>query len=127
MFHPISVGDEGGGGDAVKRDILVFSVVFVVRICSIGPHLPAGWGDAVKWNIVVFSVILAVRICSIGPHLPALFWCGSVFGQCEEGGNHLSRRFLSETAEMLNRIPLTGASCDTRCSSSGCSGKIRPF
>ena len=54
-------------------------------------------GDAVKWNILVFSVVLKVRTCSIGLHLPAPFWCGRIFGQCEEGGDHLSRRFLSET------------------------------
>ena len=124
MFHPVSVGDEGGGGDAVKRDILVFSVVFGVQICSIGPHLPAGWGDAVKWNIVVFSVVFGVRTCSIGPHLPAPFWCGRVFGQCEEGGDHLSRRFLSERTEMLNRIPSVGASCDIRYSPRGALGSL---
>ena len=89
-----------GGGDAVKWNILVFSVVFAVRTCSIAPHLPAPFwcgGDAVKWNILVFSVVFAVRTCSIDPHLPAPFWCGRVFGQCEERGDHLSRRFLSET------------------------------
>ena len=90
-----------------------------MRICSIGPHLPVGWGDAVKWNIVVFSVVLGARTCSIGPHLPALFWCGCVFGQCEEEGDHLSRRFLSEKTKMLNRIPSVGASCDIRYSPLG--------
>ena len=119
MFYPISTGDEGGGGDAVKRDILVLSVVFWVQICSIGPHLPAGWGDAVKWNIVVLSVVSAVQTYSIGPHLPAPFWCGRVFGQCEEGGDHLSRRFFSETTEMLNRIPCLGASCNVQYSPHG--------
>ena len=76
------------------------------------PPSTVGWGDAVKWNILVFSVVFGVRTCSIGPHLPAPFWCGRVFGQCEEGGDHLSRGFLSETTEMLNRIPFAGASCD---------------
>ena len=88
-------------------------------MCSIGPHLPAGWGDAVKSNIVVFSVVSSIRAWSIGPHLPESFWCGRVFGQCEEGGDHLSWRFLSETTEMLNRIPSVGASCDIRDSPRG--------
>ena len=79
------------------------------------PAPPSRLGDAVKWNIVVFSVVFWVQICSIGPHLPAPFWCGRVFGQCEEGGDHLFRRFLSETIEMLNRIPSAGALCDVRC------------
>ena len=39
-----------------------------------------------------------------------------VFGQCEEGGDHLSRRFLSETTETLNRIPSAGALGDIRYS-----------
>ena len=57
MFHPVLVGDKGGGGNAVKRDILVFPVVLRVQIFSIGPHLPVAWGGAVKWNAVVFSVV----------------------------------------------------------------------
>ena len=88
-------------------------------MCSIGPHLSEGWGDVVKWNIVVFSVVLGTRTCSIGPHLPASFWCGCVFGQCEEGGVNLSWIFLSESAEMLNRIPSVGASCDIQYSPLG--------
>ena len=53
--------------------------------------------------------------CSTGanmldwPHLPAPFCCGRVFGQCEEGGDNLSWRFLSEITEMLSRIPSAGA------------------
>ena len=76
-------------------------------------------GDAVKWNNIVFSVVSAVRTYSTGPHLPAPFWCWRVFGQCENGGDHLFRRFLSETTEMLNRISSVGALCQIRCSPPG--------
>ena len=62
-------------GDAVKWNILVLSVVFRMRTCSVGPHLPAPWarGDAVNCDILVLSVVSEVRTCSIGPHLLAPF------------------------------------------------------
>ena len=78
-----------------------------------------GGGDAVKWNILVLSVVCRMRTCSIGPHLPAPFWCGRVFGQREEGGDHLYGGFLSETRELLNRILSAGASFDIQYSPPG--------
>ena len=85
--------------------VVVARAIKRVEICTCG-----------QMEHCYFLGCLVVRTSSIGPHLPAPFWCGRVFGQCEEGGDHLSRRFLSETSEMLNRIPSAGASCGIRYS-----------
>ena len=94
MFHPIPVGDGGGGGDAVKRDILVFSVVFGVRICSIGPHLPAGWGDAVKWNIVVFSVVSGCEHARLARTSQHRFGAGVFLVSAKKGAISYPRDFF---------------------------------
>ena len=52
MFHPVSVGEGGWGGE-----------------------------DAVKWNVLVSSVVCRVRTCSICPHLQTAFWCNGTLGR----------------------------------------------
>ena len=76
-------------------------------------------GQMEHWVCMYVLGCLVVRTSSIGPHLPAPFWCGRVFGQCKDGGDHLSRRFLSEMTKMLNRIPSVELSCNIRYSPSG--------
>ena len=83
------------------------------------PAPPSRVGRCGQIEHCCFLSFRGVRTCSIGPHLPALFWSERVFGQCEEGGDHLSRRFLSEKTKMLNRIPSVGASCDIQYSPLG--------